>query len=154
MKENELRVGIGEVMVRQGNDVLVAYGVGSCVVIMLHDIEKQIGGLAHCLLPSGNRNSLKYPRGAIEEIVRQMSTFGVKKNRIVAKIVGGATMFEGFERHAIGRRNIKRAREELEKLDIPIIAEDVFGTWGRSVFFHIHNGEVRINSYRHGNKVL
>ena len=154
MKDNEVRVGIGEVQVRQGNDVLVAYGVGSCVVIMLYDEAKQIGGLAHCLLPSGNKNSLKYPKGAIEEIVRQMSLFGVEKKQIVAKIVGGATMFNGFERHAIGRRNIKRAREELEKHDIPIIAEDVLGTWGRSVFFNILNGEVRINSYRHGNKIL
>ncbi len=154
MKENELRVGIGEVQVKQGDEVLVAYGVGSCVVIILYDEEKRIGGLAHCLLPSGNRNSLKYPKGAIEEMIRQMSVLGVKKNSIVAKIVGGATMFNGFERHAIGRRNIKRAREELDKRDIPVIAEDVFGTWGRSVFFNILNGEVHINSYRHGNKIL
>ncbi len=154
MKEHELRVGIGEVQVKQGDQILVAYGVGSCVVIMLYDEEKRIGGLAHCLLPSGNKNSLKYPKGAIEEIVRQMSILGVRKNSIVAKIVGGATMFNGFERHAIGRRNIKRARDELEKHNIPIIAEDVFGTWGRSIFFNILNGEVRINSYRHGNKIL
>jgi len=154
VKGNELRVGIGEVQVRQGNEVLVAYGVGSCVVIMLYDTKKQVGGLAHCLLPSGNKNSLKYPRGAIEEIIRQMSALGVNTNKLVAKIVGGATMFEGFERHAIGRRNIKRAREELDRIDIPVIAEDVFGTWGRSVFFHIESGEVRINSYRHGSKIL
>ncbi len=154
MKEKELRVGIGEVQVKQGDQMLVAYGVGSCVVIMLYDEEKRIGGLAHCLLPSGNKNSLKYPKGAIEEIVRQMSILGVRKNSIVAKIVGGATMFNGFERHAIGRRNIKRARDELEKHNIPVIAEDVFGTWGRSIFFNILSGEVRINSYRHGNKIL
>lgn len=154
MKENELRVGIGQVQVEQGDQVLVAYGVGSCVVIILYDAETRIGGLAHCLLPSGNKNNLKYPRGAIKEIIRQMSARGAKKDTLVAKIVGGATMFEGFERHGIGMRNIKRTREELEKLEIPIIAEDVFGTWGRSVFFHVLNGEVHINSYRHGNKVL
>jgi len=142
------------VRTEQGQVKLSAFGVGSCIVIMLYDETKKVGGLAHCLLPFGNDSSLKYPRNAIDEMLKQMSQMGASRDRIVAKIVGGATMFEGFERHAIGKRNVTKTREELNKLDIPIIAEDVFGNWGRSISFNVESGEVKVRSYRHGEKVL
>jgi chemotaxis protein CheD len=151
---NEKKVGIGEVKIEQGEIKLSAFGVGSCIVIMLYDETRKIGGLAHCLLPFGGDSSLKYPRNAIAEMLRQMFQMGVSRDNIVAKIVGGATMFEGFERHAIGKRNVVKTREELNKLDIPIIAEDVFGNWGRSISFNLQSGEVRVRSYRHGEKIL
>lgn len=151
---NEQKVGIGEVRVEQGKVKLLAFGVGSCIVIILYDETKKIGGLAHCLLPFGSDMSLKYPRDAIVEMLRQMSQKGASKGKVIAKIVGGATMFEGFERHAIGKRNVVKTREELNSMDIPIIAEDVFGNWGRSISFNIDNGEVKVRSYRHGEKIL
>jgi len=151
---NEKKVGIGEVKIEQGEVKLSAFGVGSCIVIMLYDETRKIGGLAHCLLPFGGDSSLKYPRNAIAEMLLQMSQRGASRDNIVAKIVGGATMFEGFERHAIGKRNVVKTREELNKLDIPIIAEDVFGNWGRSISFNLESGEVKVRSYRHGEKIL
>ncbi len=154
MEINEQRVGIGEVKVAQGKLKLVAAGVGSCIVIMLYDETKRIGGLAHCLLPFGGDMSLKYPRNAIAEMLRQMSFKGASKGNVVAKIAGGATMFEGFKRHGIGKRNVAKAREELKKQDISIVAEDVFGNWGRSISFNLDNGEIKVRSYRHGEKIL
>ena len=147
-------MGIGEVKIEKGDVKLAAFGVGSCIVIMFYDETKKVGGLAHCLLPFGGDSSLKYPRHAIAEMLKQMSERGVLRKNIVAKIVGGATMFEGFERHAIGKRNVIKTREELNKLDIPIIAEDVLGNWGRSISFNLQSGEVRVRSYRHGEKIL
>ncbi len=150
----EKRVGIGEIRVEQGSSVLSAYGIGSCVVIVLYDKEKKVGGLAHCLLPFGNEGNLKCPRGAIAEVIKQMSKKGARVNKIVAKIIGGAMMFGYFQKYAIGKKNIAQARRELQRLHIPIIAEDVFGNWGRSVVFKLNNGEVEVNSFRHGNKII
>ena len=147
-------MGIGEVKIAQGEIKLAAFGVGSCIVIILYDETQKIGGLAHCLLPFGNDSSLKYPRNAITDMLKRMLERGALREKIVAKIVGGATMFEGFERHAIGKRNVIKTREELNKLDIPIIAEDVFGNWGRSISFNLDSGEVKVRSYRHGEKKL
>ncbi len=148
------RVGIGEVKADRGEVVLAAYGVGSCVVIILYDAEHRIGALAHCLLPSGNPESLKCPKGAINEAVMQMVKMGARHDKITAKIVGGAVMFEDFEKHAIGKRNVEQTRTELSRLKIPIIAEDVLGNWGRSIVFKLENGEVRVRSFRHGEKIL
>ncbi len=63
-------------------------------------------------------------------------------------------MFEGFERHGIGRRNVVQSRKVLDEMDIPIVSEDVFGNYGRSVEFNLATGEIRIHSYRHGEKII
>lgn len=150
----EKRVGIGEVKVDQGEVVLSAYGVGSCVVIMLYEPGKKIGGLAHILLPIGNNESPKHPKGAIAEVIKQLGRYGFDKKKIVAKIVGGATMFEGFQKESVGKRNVAETKKELGKLGITIVAEDVLGNWGRSVFFNLANGEVLVKSYKYGERVL
>lgn len=150
----EIRVGIGEVKIAQGNVLLSAYGVGSCVVIVLFDPAIKVCGLAHCLLPEGDKTSTKYPRGAIEELLRRMTGRGAVQEGIVAKIIGGATMFEGFARHQIGKRNVLETRKECDRANIPIIAEDVFGNWGRTIFCNAQTGEVTVRSFKHGEKVL
>jgi len=150
----ERRVGIGEVKVEQGDVILSAYGVGSCVVIILYESQSKVGALAHILLPWGDDESLKYPKGAIDEMMNQFAKLGVKNDKVVAKIAGGATMFEGFQRQAIGTRNVNQTKEELKKLGIPVVAEDVLGNWGRSVFFNLATGKVIVKSLRHGEKVL
>ena len=146
---NGKKVGIGEVKVEQGMVTLSAYGVGSCVVIILYDTKMSIGGLAHCLLPCGNEKSSRYPKGAVKKIIEQMSKMGAHQDNIVAKVVGGANMFEDFAKHAIGKRNVIQARKELDALNISIVAEDVFGNWGRSISFKLGNGEVNVRSYKH-----
>jgi chemotaxis protein CheD len=150
----EKRVGIGEIRVEQGSSILSAYGIGSCVVIILYDEEKKVGGLAHCLLPFGDEANLKCPRGAIAEALKQMSKMGARLHKIVAKIIGGAMMFGYFEKYAIGKKNVAQARKELQRLQIPVIAEEVFGNWGRSVVFKLENGEVEVKSFRHGNRII
>ncbi|KPK71382.1 hypothetical protein AMJ87_07420 [candidate division WOR_3 bacterium SM23_60] len=153
-KAKEERVAIGEIKVESSAAVLAAYGVGSCVVVVLHDMEHHIGGLAHCLLPDDDTDSLKTPRGAVTTTVNKMVAMGAQRGHITAKIIGGSKMFEEFERHAIGYRNVVQARAVLAKLNIPIVAEEVFGNWGRSIFFDIQSGEVRVTSFQHGEKKL
>jgi|UniRef100_A0A7V3VUG1 chemotaxis protein CheD len=151
---NEIRVGIGEVKIAQGDVILSAYGVGSCVVLLLYDPQTKTGGLAHILLPYGADGSFKHPKGAIEELLRQFSQLGIDKRRIVAKITGGSKMFGELIQSSIGERNVKETKEQLTKHSIPLVAEDVYGNWGRTVFFNLNNGEVLIRSYRQGEKVI
>lgn len=150
----ELRVGIGEVMVGEGDNVLSAYGVGSCVVLILHDRQRKAGGLAHILLPVGQDSSTKYPRGALRELLARLERIGAVPDTLIAKIIGGAAMFEGFQKHAIGNRNVIQTREELARASIRIAAEDVFGSWGRTVHFHCASGRVTVKSFKHGEVVL
>jgi len=150
----EKKVGIGEFQVAEGDIVLVSYGIGSCVVIILYDTEKKVGGLAHVLLPFDNSENTKCPKGAINKILAEMSLRGTNKKDLVAKIIGGSTMFNGFEKKSIGKRNVFKTKEVLERYGIPIIAEDVLGNHGRNVFFNLADGKVFVKSYKYGNKTL
>ena len=47
----ELRVGMAELAVAEGDELLVSIGLGSCVAIALWDERAGIAGLAHVLLP-------------------------------------------------------------------------------------------------------
>jgi chemotaxis protein CheD len=86
--------------------------------------------------------------------MKQMKEIGAVREKVVAKVIGGAMMFEGFERHAIGKRNVQQARAVLQEVGISVIAEDVFGNWGRSIFFNVADGIVNVKSFKHGDKIL
>ncbi len=151
---SEIRVGIGEVKVVRGDVILSAYGVGSCVVIVFYEAQTRTGGLAHILLPHGADGSFKHPKGAIEELLRHFSEMGIEKKQIIAKIVGGSTMFGELLQTSIGERNVLETKEQLKRHSIPLVAEDVHGNWGRTIFFNVSTGEVLIKSYRQGEKKI
>ncbi len=147
-------MGIGEVKVVRGDVILSAYGVGSCVVLALYEPKTRTGGLAHILLPHGADGSFKHPRGAIEELLKHFSNMGVDRSQILAKIAGGSTMFGELLQTSIGERNVLETKEQLKRYSIPLVAEDVHGNWGRTIFFYVNTGEVLIKSYRHGEKKI
>jgi chemotaxis protein CheD len=71
-----------------------------------------------------------------------LSDRGSKRKNLYAKIVGGATIFEGS--FNIGNENIEAARKTLEENKIPIIAEEVGGRKGRSIFSFNLDGSIEI----------
>jgi len=65
--------------------------------------------------------------------------------------VGGANLFvsSAGDREPllqIGRRNIEAVSSALRRLGLPIVGEDVGGTYGRSVEFCIVDGRLRIRT--------
>ncbi len=148
-----VQVGISELVVTEGDDTLKSYGLGSCLAVALYDLETEIGGLAHIMLPDGDdaenseRKPGKYANTAIRELLRQMVERGATYTQVEAKLVGGSDMFE-FENFGdgIGERNIEAARRELEKLGVPIVAEDVGGEFGRTVEFCPATGSIDVTT--------
>jgi len=53
--------------------------------------------------------------------------------------------FESFG-DGVGQRNIVAAREELDKLGVPIVAEEVGGQRGRTVVFETDTGSFSIKT--------
>ena len=147
---NDLVVKTGEYRVTEGPMVIQSYGIGSCVVVLLYDADRQIGGLAHCMLPSRRQNTVgqspRYIDDAVAMLLEAMMQKGARKKNITARLVGGANMFasQAVIDQSIGQANILAAREALKHLGIPILSEDVGGTAGRSVAFHLSNGDCLI----------
>jgi chemotaxis protein CheD len=151
MAEENWVVGIAEVKVAQSPQRLMAYGLGSCVGVMIYDRQAKTGGLAHVMLPSSRLYSQtpfpgKFADTAIETLVMEMEKIGCQRDRLFSKIAGGANMFPSIVQSSvpIGLRNVSAAREKLREWGIPILAEQVGGTQGRTVIFDLAEGQVEI----------
>ena len=150
-----MMVRMGEIAVADDGGTLRVLGVGSCVVIVLHDAENDVGAVAHPLLPEPTdgatdpENVGRYVTTVVEAMVERMRNAGADPARITARIAGGASMFPGLDAgvaEGIGERNIEAARQTLRASGIPIDAEEVGGSRGRTIEFCAADGRVRIRS--------
>ena len=148
-------VGAGERRIGREDEMLTVLGIGSCVIVMMYDHGSRVGGLAHILLPdpSYNENAerrWRYATTAIPALVDEMIAAGAARNGLTARLVGGACMFRELLPKGepnIGERNVAAARLALREKVIPIVGEDVGGDFGRSVFFKLSDGRVRVTSH-------
>ncbi len=157
---NIIKVGMADLNVGKDPDILTTLGLGSCVGIALYDPVAKIGGLAHIMLPDStqiknNSNVAKFADTAIEALVGELINAGVRKNRLVAKIAGGAHMFEFKnmdDMMRIGTRNVSAVVQILENENIPIISQDTGDSYGRTVELHTATGMFRVKTIGHGIK--
>ena len=146
------RVSIAQARIDQAPAVLKAYGLGSCIAVGLYDPESGVGGMGHMLLPCRpQKNPLgsegKYVDAGIFQMVDELVRAGANRDGLVAKITGGANMFESAYQtliNSVGSRNAKSARETLATLDIPLRGEEVGGNRGRTVEFDLATGNMMV----------
>jgi chemotaxis protein CheD len=148
-----IKVGMAQFKVATAPARMMTYALGSCVGIVLHDPVSKIGGLAHVMHPSSKRvpnntNRAKFVDTAVELMLSRMAKKGALRERIEAKIFGGARMFQQHRASPgvmqIGEENVRAAKDELVRRNIPIIAESTGGTKGRTVFFDVTSGRVTV----------
>lgn len=154
-------IGISDMNVVKGEDSIITYALGSCVGVALYDSTRKIAGLAHILMPSSadirdaNLNVMKYADLAVPELVRRMERAGSSPMSMVAKLAGGAQMFNmsnASPHFNIGSRNAAMAQEMLQKLRIRLIAQDVGENYGRTVEIFAATGIYRIKAIAKGIK--
>lgn len=71
----------------------------------------------------------------------------MQKKNIVAKIAGGASMFNFSDKTMIsdiGKRNTEAVKQSLKLHKITILAEETGGNKGRTMIIDSNNGEVTI----------
>jgi chemotaxis protein CheD len=157
-----ISIGIGEFGVGKSPTVLETVSLGSCVGIVLFDPFVKVGGLAHIMLPDSNltkniNNPAKYADTALDLMIGQMVNRGAVKERMLAKIAGGACMFALLNLDTlitIGDRNVKAVKENLSRHKIPLLAEDTGKNHGRTVHFYTETGKFTIKSVRFGIKEI
>lgn len=157
MMSEIIKVGIADLKTCVSPNGVMTLGLGSCVGIAIRDPMTKIGGLVHIMLPDskaisvGQHNMAKFADTGIEELVRQLERMGARRVRMVAKIAGGATMFnfQGGGSSAVGQvgdRNAEAARAKLKELKIPILAQDTGANYGRTVIFYPETGAYHIRA--------
>lgn len=160
-----VNVGISDMKISSAPNKIVTYALGSCVGVCIIDKVVKVAGMVHIMLPNSkdsltnNIHVFKYANTGVEEMVRQMTIRGCSKNRMVAKIAGGAKMFDIKNENNssignIGQRNIIAVKDVLKSLYIDIVAEDVGLNYGRTIYFDCGTGELLVKSFAKGDKVI
>ncbi len=150
---DKLIIGIADMKMAKGEGMLVTYALGSCIGICLHDPVLKLGALVHIMLPvnmeAGRKTPMKYADTGIRETLRLMESKGASRNRITAKIAGGAKMFEvgSSSLGNIGQRNIESVHINLKKEGIRLLKEDVGGSVARTLLFDVNSGLGCVRSY-------
>ncbi len=150
----KLTVGIADMKMLQWDGELITYALGSCIGICLYDPAVKLAALIHIMLPinmeAGRKNTMKYADTGIKETIRQLEARGARKNRLTAKIAGGAKMFEVSGSTGlgnIGQRNIESVHMNLRREGIHIVSENVGGTVARTLSFFPATGQGQIRAY-------
>ena len=151
---NVIKVGMADLKIAKAPDSLTTLGLGSCIGLTLYDPVAKIGGLVHYMLPDStklknNTNIAKFGDTGIKELHRLMIQAGANPRRLVAKIAGGAKMFEVSGLSSVGNvgdRNAEQAKIELRELRIPLVAEDTGLNYGRTVVLDCSTGDYLIKS--------
>lgn len=154
-----INIGISDLNVTKAPNILATYALGSCVGICLYDKSRNIGGLAHIMLPSSKEatnssyNPRRYADTGIKELIELMIKNGSSLSSLTAKIAGGAQMFQvSLNSFNIGQRNVESVKKLLESYKIPIIAQDTGLNYGRTVFFDASTGIMQVKSVNKGTK--
>ena len=139
----------GEQCIETDPAVVITTILGSCVAACLRDPVAGIGGMNHFLLPGpSSRNgegsgtsAERYGVHAMELLVNALLKRGAQRNRLTAKIFGGARMIKSFV--DIGEQNAAFAERFLQAERIPVISGDLRGERGRRIEFWPVSGRAR-----------
>ena len=157
-----VKVGMADLNICKSPDVITTLGLGSCIGLTFYDPVTKIGGLVHYMLPDStqmrnNSNIAKFADTGIEELLRRVLRAGANRSRLVAKIAGGAKMFEvsGMSNVSnIGERNAIAAKAKLREQNIRLVAEDTGLNFGRTVELHCDTGEFYIKAIGKSIKII
>ncbi|MCR4832557.1 MAG: chemotaxis protein CheD [Butyrivibrio sp.] len=157
-----IKVGMADLNVCVSPDGITTLGLGSCVGIAIRDPVTKIGGLAHVMLPDSteiknNSNIPKFADTGIEELVKQIVAKGASRQRLVAKIAGGAQMFafqSANNSMRVGDRNVAASLKKLRELNIKVLAQDTGDSYGRTVIFYPETGDYVIRAVGKPEKVI
>jgi chemotaxis protein CheD len=143
LPDSPIYVGIGDIVVASARRVGVA-GLGSCVALGLMD-GRPLLVVAHIALPDAGPDD-RYAVTAVTHALDLAAEAGMTRGRIRAWLAGGAHVVPLLTTR-IGERNVAATRSALDRAGVPVVAADVGGTRGRTVWFHPGGGGAMVVRY-------
>ncbi|MEW6391725.1 MAG: chemotaxis protein CheD [Pseudomonadota bacterium] len=143
----KVHVTQGESHVTTDPNVVMTTVLGSCIAACIRDPQSGVGGMNHFLLPdSGDGrgtggDAVRYGAYAMELLINELLKKGARRERLEAKIFGGAKLFDGLS--DVGASNSAFAERFLRDEGIPIVSSSTGGVSARRVEFWPASGRVR-----------
>ena len=154
-EQTRISVGIGQMAVsKDPREVLVAYGLGSCIGVSVWDPQARVGGLVHVLLPDSEgrrpdgREPARFADTGIDALIQKLTEAGAFPRRLIVKIVGGAAVLgpANAEKFKIGSRNAESVEQRLKRHGINLVAADTGGIKGRTLEMHVATGKTFVRT--------
>ena len=145
--ETERRVNIiqGEQHVTGDEQVVLTTILGSCVAACLNDPVAGVGGMNHFLLPGSDGDatglSARHGTHAMELLVNALLQRGAKRNRLQAKLFGGARLIAGLT--DVGEMNASFAERFIRREGIAHVGGSLRGDQGRRLQYWPTTGRAR-----------
>ena len=160
MGDNIIEVRMGDMQAGCSPSRLITRALGSCLGITLFNPLKKMGAMAHPMLPDIEKARIKgkpcrYVNYVIKKMVEDLESMGSARNALIAKLFGGAHMFSFIAADSalnVGEKNIAMAKTIFEEIGIKVSAEEVGGTFGRTIELNLENGKVLMDTISWGRK--
>jgi chemotaxis protein CheD len=125
--------------------------LGSCVAITLWHPQMRLGGMCHFVLPSrpgrGAALDARYGDEAVDLLLAEIRSHGLKPGQFQARLFGGGDMFPGMARPGVahvGLRNAQTARALILRAGAALVESDLAGIGHRSLVFELSSGSVQL----------
>lgn len=145
----------GEHHVTSDPDVVMTTVLGSCVAVCLRDSTAMVGGMNHFLLPDGKVEGADQGRRfgayAMELLINDLLRSGARRERLEAKLFGGARMFDGLS--DVGASNVAFAEKFLRDEGIPVLGGSLGGTEARRVQYWPSSGRAQQRTVTDNNEL-
>jgi chemotaxis protein CheD len=144
-RQKKINIVQGEHHVAKDPDVMLTTILGSCVAACLYDPVAALGGMNHFLLPgerpgadlaqggSGGGGAMRYGAYSMELLVNGLLREGAERQRLRAKLFGGARMLKGLT--DVGDSNAEFAERFLRQEGITLVGGSLRGDRGRRIQF-------------------
>ena len=136
----------GEYKIVDDPNIALQTLLGSCVAACIRDPIAQVGGMNHFLLADGGSaggrsGAERYGVHAMELLVNGLLSRGAQRNRLEAKLFGGAKTMDNLA--DIGGTNARFARDFCQREGITLVGECLLGTRGRRIHYWPVSGRAR-----------
>jgi chemotaxis protein CheD len=140
-------------MIASLEDAEIVTILGSCVAVCLGDRSKHIGGMNHFQMPGGAETysePLRYGPSATRALYDRIVELGGRRQRMQAKVFGGASILRGSlpPPGGLGCDNAAAALRTLAELGIPVVASDLGGHRARKLVYRIKDGSAWLRPIR------
>lgn len=136
-------------------DIALTTVLGSCVAACIVDLDAGVAGMNHFMLPEdgepgtrGQVESMRYGAYAMEVLIGEMLRAGARRERLQAKVFGGAAVLANMTTLNIGDRNADFVLRYLKAERIAVAAQDLRGQHARRVCLLPKSGKAVVRKLR------
>ncbi|MFC3093118.1 chemoreceptor glutamine deamidase CheD [Alteromonas sediminis] len=150
---NTAKILPGEFYISQQKEIITTV-LGSCISVCAYDLQQQVGGMNHFLLPMSRSEKLdlgseafRYGDVAMEQMINALLKLGAERRRLQFKAFGGGQIIKTMT--PIGESNISFLKKFMALEGFKIEASDMGGPYPRKVRFDPLTGQVWVKRLAH-----